>query len=201
MNFKGLIKNKTNKPMNEADFINQLTSKKHREKAFSKLLDLYQERLYWHIRKLVGTHENADDVLQNTFVRVYKSLANFKQQSSLHTWMYKIAYNESMRFLEREKKKKFSSLTDVSDKYLGDLTGDVFFDGDEAQLKLQQVLNDLPEKQRQVFQMKYYDNLKFREISGILKIKEGTLKTYYYGAVKHIENNITAVAYVEKIKA
>ncbi|MBA6157141.1 RNA polymerase sigma factor [Tenacibaculum sp. S7007] len=187
--------------MNEADFINQLTSKKHREKAFSKLLDLYQERLYWHIRKLVGTHENADDVLQNTFVRVYKSLANFKQQSSLHTWMYKIAYNESMRFLEREKKKTFSSLTDVSDKYLGDLTGDVFFDGDEAQLKLQQVLNDLPEKQRQVFQMKYYDNLKFREISGILKIKEGTLKTYYYDAVKHIENNITAVAYVEKIKA
>lgn len=187
--------------MNEADFINQLTSKKHREKAFSKLLDLYQERLYWHIRKLVGTHENADDVLQNTFVRVYKSLANFKQQSSLHTWMYKIAYNESMRFLEREKKKTFSSLTDVSDKYLGDLTGDVFFDGDEAQQKLQQVLNDLPEKQRQVFQMKYYDNLKFREISEILKIKEGTLKTYYYGAVKHIENNITAVAYVEKIKA
>lgn len=187
--------------MNEADFINQLTSKKHRERAFAKLLDLYQERLYWHIRKLVGTHENADDVLQNTFIRVYKSLANFKQQSSLHTWMYKIAYNESMRFLEREKKKSFSSLTDVSDKFLGDLKDDVFFDGDEAQLKLQQVLNDLPEKQKQVFQMKYYDNLKFREISDILKIKEGTIKTHYYSAVKHIENNITAVAYVEKIKA
>ncbi|KAB1160783.1 MULTISPECIES: RNA polymerase sigma factor [Tenacibaculum] len=187
--------------MNEADFINQLTSKKYKDRAFSKLLDLYQERLYWHIRKLVGTHENADDVLQNTFVRVYKSLANFKQQSSLHTWMYKIAYNESMRFIEKEKKKTFSSLQDVSDKFLGDLKDDIFFDGDEAQLKLQTVLSQLPENQKKVFYMKYYDNLKFREISNILNIKEGTVKTHYYGAVKYIESNITKMSYIEKIKA
>jgi RNA polymerase sigma-70 factor (ECF subfamily) len=187
--------------MNEADFINQLTSKKHKERAFSKLLDLYQERLYWHIRKLVGSHENADDVLQNTFVRVYKSLSNFKQESSLHTWMYRIAYNESMRFIEREKKRVFSSLEDVSDKFLSDLKEDVFFDGDEIQLKLQEVLSRLPEKQKKVFDMKYYDNLKFREISNILNIKEGTAKTHYYGAVKYIEDNITAISYIEKIKA
>lgn len=187
--------------MNEADFINQLTSKKYKERAFSKLLDLYQERLYWHIRKLVGTHENADDVLQNTFVRVYKSLANFKQQSSLHTWMYKIAYNESMRFLEKEKKKTFSSLQDVSDKFLGDLQDDIYFDGDEVQLKLQTVLSKLPENQKKVFDMKYYDNLKFREIANILNTKEGTVKTHYYGAVKYIESNINKVVYIEKIKA
>ncbi|WP_299162584.1 RNA polymerase sigma factor [uncultured Tenacibaculum sp.] len=187
--------------MNEADFINQLTNKKYKERAFSKLLDLYQERLYWHIRKLVGTHENADDVLQNTFVRVYKSLANFKQQSSLHTWMYKIAYNESMRFLEKEKKKTFSSLQDVSDKFLGDLQDDIYFDGDEVQLKLQAVLSKLPENQKKVFNMKYYDNLKFREIANILNTKEGTVKTHYYGAVKYIESNINKVTYIEKIKA
>jgi RNA polymerase sigma factor (sigma-70 family) len=186
--------------MNESDFIKQLTSKKHRERAFTKLLDLYQERLYWHIRKLVGTHENANDVLQNTFIRVYKSLPSFKQQSTLHTWMYKIAYNESMRLIEKEKKKSFSSLEDVSDKFLGDLQGDVFFDGDEAQLKLQKVLSQLPENQTKVFQMKYFDNLKFREISAILDSKESTIKTHYYGAVKFIENNITATTFIEKIK-
>ncbi|MGB1042094.1 MAG: RNA polymerase sigma factor [Tenacibaculum sp.] len=187
--------------MNEADLISQLTSKKHEERAFAKLLDLYQERLYWHIRKIVGTHENADDVLQNTFVRVYKNLSKFKQDSSLHTWMYRIAYNESIRFLEKEKKKTFSSLQDVSDKFLGDLTEDVFFDGEEAQYKLQKVLSELPDNQRVVFNMKYYDNLKFREIAQIINVKEGTVKTHYYAAVKYIENNITAVLYVEKINA
>ena len=186
--------------INEAEFIQQLTSKKHREKAFAKLLHLYQERLYWHIRKIVITHENADDVLQNTFIRVYKSLANFKQQSSLHTWMYKIAYNESIRFLENQKKKTFSSIDEISDKYLGSLKDDVFFDGDEAQLKLQKTLLQLSEKQRQIFQMKYYDNLKFREIASIIEMKEATVKTHYYGAVKHIENTITSVGYIEKIK-
>ncbi|MDC1162467.1 RNA polymerase sigma factor [Tenacibaculum sp.] len=187
--------------MNEPDFIKQLVSKKHREKAFSKLLDLYQERLYWHIRKIVITHENADDVLQNTFVRVFKSLPKFKQQSSLHTWMYRIAYNESIRFLENQKKKFFASINEVNETYLENLKDDLFFDGDEAQLKLQEVLLKLPEKQKRVFQMKYYDNLKFREIAEILEVKENTIKTHYYGAVKYIENNITTITYIEKIKA
>ncbi|CAL2094212.1 RNA polymerase sigma-70 factor, ECF subfamily [Tenacibaculum sp. 190524A02b] len=187
--------------MNEAIFIQELTSKKYREKAFAKLLELYQERLYWHIRKIVGTHENADDVLQNTFIRVYKSLVNFKQDSSLHTWMYKIAYNESIRFLEKEKKKSFSSLQEVNDQFLGNLKGDTYFDGDEAQIKLQEVLNMLPENQKRTFQMKYYDNLKFREIAELLEISENTIKTHYYAAVRHIEKNITTVAYIEKIKA
>lgn len=177
----------------EGEFIRNLLNNKEKDKAFKKLLDLYQERLYWHIRKLVITHENADDVLQNTFLRIYKSLPNFQQKSSLHTWMYRIAYNESLRFLEENKKKNHSSLDDVSNKYLNNLVDDAFFEGDEIQLKLQCILSKLPEKERQIFQMKYYDDLKFREMEEILGIKEGTLKSSYYNTVKHIEKNMLAV--------
>jgi RNA polymerase sigma-70 factor (ECF subfamily) len=175
---------------NESDFIDQLISETDRDIAFKKLLDLYQVRLYWHIRKLVITHENADDVLQNTFIRVYKSLANFSRQCSLYTWMYKIAYNESIRFLEQNKNKHSISIDDVNTKYLNSLLEDTFFEGDALQLKLQTVVSELNYKQRQVFNMKYYDDLKFREIATILEMKEGTIKTLYYNAVKFIENNI-----------
>ncbi|MDO9276552.1 MAG: RNA polymerase sigma factor [Lutibacter sp.] len=183
---------------NEAEFIGDLINKKEQDKAFKKLLDLYQERLYWHIRKLVITHENADDVLQNTFLRIYKSLPNFQQKSSLHTWMYRIAYNESLRFLEENKKKYHYSLDDVSKKYLNNLVEDAFFEGDEIQLKLQGILSQLPERERVIFQMKYYDDLKFHEIAAILEIKEGTLKSSYYNTVKHIENNMLAVELLSK---
>ena len=177
----------------EGEFIRDLLDNKEKDKAFKKLLDLYQERLYWHIRKMVITHENADDVLQNTFLRIYKSLPNFQQKSSLHTWMYRIAYNESLRFLEESKKKYHLSLDDVGRKYLNNLVDDTFFEGDEIQLKLQRILSELPEKERRIFQMKYYDDLKFREMEEILGIKEGTLKSSYYNTVKHIEKNMLAV--------
>ena len=185
---------------NEADFIKRLTSSRHKEKAFAELLDLYQQRLYWHIRKLVLTHENADDVLQNTFLRVYKSLSNFKQQSSLSTWMYRIAHNESLRFLENEKKKKHISLDDETNNYLGILTQDVYFEGKEVQLKLQRLLSELPDKQRKIFQMKYYDNLKFRQMADILGVKEGTLKSSYYSTVKRIEEKILDIELLTKNK-
>ena len=161
-----------------------------RDQAFNKLLDLYQERLYWHIRKLVITHENADDVLQNTFIRVYKNLHKFSQQSALYTWMHRIAYNESLRFLEQNKNKYHLSIQDVNKKYLDNLMGDSFFEGNELQLKLHQILANLPEKQRLIFNMKYYDDLKFREIATILDKKEATIKTSYYATVKLIENKI-----------
>lgn len=185
--------------INEQEFIQDLRNKRKQDKAFAKLLDLYQERLYWHIRKIVGTHENADDVLQNTFIRVYRSLGNFKQQSSLHTWMYRIAYNESIRFLESQKKRKYPSMNEVNEQYLEDLRADVFFDGDEAQLLLQRVLLELPEKQRIVFQMKYFDDLKFKEVAAITNIHESTVKTSYYAAVKYIENHITSVDFRQRI--
>lgn len=185
---------------NEADFIKRLTSRRFKDKAFAELLDLYQQRLYWHIRKLVLTHENANDVLQNTFLRIYKSLPNFKQQSTLGTWMFRIAHNESLRFLENEKKKQHASLDDQNNNYLNSLTEDIYFEGKEVQLKLQQILSEVPEKQRKIFQMKYYDDLKFREISDILQIKEGTLKSSYYQTVKHIEEKMLSVELFTKNK-
>ncbi len=178
---------------NEAEFIRDLIDANKRDKAFKKLLDLYQERLYWHIRKIVITHENADDVLQNTFLRVYKGLPNFKQNSSLHTWMYRIAYNESIRYLEKNKNNEQDSLDDVNKTYLNNLEGDEYFEGDEIQLKLQKILSEVTDKQRQIFQMKYYDDLKFSEIEELLGIKESTIKSSYYTTVKYIENNIHTV--------
>ncbi len=178
---------------NESEFIERLKSNKHREKAFVELLNLYQERLYWHIRKLVITHENANDVLQNTFLRVYKNLSKFQQKSTLHTWMYRIAYNESIRFLDKNKKNQSYSLDDLNNSYLNTLEQDVYFDGDKIQRKLQSILSKLPEKQRYIFQMKYYDDLKFTEMSEILEIKVGTLKSSYYNTVRYIEKNIENV--------
>jgi len=180
----------------ESDFIKSLLNQK--EKAFKKLLDLYQKRLYWHIRKMVITHENANDVLQNTFLRIYKSLPGFKQNSSLNTWMFRIAYNESLRFIEQEKKKTHSSIDDLSKAYMNNLVADTFFEGDVAQLKLQSVLASLPDKDRQIFQMKYYDNLKFHELADILHINQSTLKTSYYRTVKLIEKNIENVELFEE---
>lgn len=178
---------------NESEFISELLNANQKDEAFKKLLDLYQQRLYWHIRKLVITHENADDVLQNTFLRVYKSLPNFKQKSTLSTWMFRIAYNESLRFLEQNKKKYHNSIDAIDKRYLDNLVSDSYFDGDEVQLKLQQILAELQDKERYIFQMKYYDDLKFREISEITGINEGNLKTSYYKTVRYIEKSMLNV--------
>ncbi len=172
---------------NEIEFINALKDPRQKDKAFKLLLDKYQQRLYWHIRKLVLTHEDADDVLQNTFLKIYKNLHNFKQNSSLLTWMYRIAYNESMNLLSKNGKILFSNNEEESKKAIDKLESDVYFEGTEIQLKLQKAILKLPEKQRQVFQMKYFDELKFYEISEITGISESTLKSSYYTAVKHIE--------------
>lgn len=175
---------------NEVDFVKRLISNNQKDAAFKKLLDLYQIKLYWLIRKLVGTHEDADDVLQNTFIRIYKGLPNFSQDSTLYTWMHRIAYNESLRFIEQNKKKYHISIDDVNRKYLDNLMGDSFFEGDELRVKLQQILSELPDKHREVFNMKYYDDLKFREIAEITGIKEGSLKTSYYNTVSVIQSKI-----------
>ena len=174
----------------EAVLVKKLKNAALKEVAFSELLDVYQERLYWHIRKIVITHENADDVLQNTFIRVYKSIANFQEKSSLHTWMYRIAYNESLRFLEKNNKKSYVHIDEVSSAHLEVLFEDVYFNGDEIQIKLNTIIASFTEKQKRVFQMKYFDDLSFRKISEILKISESTLKSIYYTTVKIIEEKI-----------
>ena len=175
---------------NETNLIERLQSRRHKERAFSELLDLYQERIYWHIRKMVYSHEDANDILQNTFVRVYRSIDKFEGKSSLMTWIFRIAYNESLRFLEREKKRRHQSMEDVSAYQLGKLKESEYFDGDELHEKLLYIVEGLTEKQRRVFQMKYFDDLSFREISEVLDVSESTLKSAYYAAVKVIEEKI-----------
>jgi RNA polymerase sigma-70 factor (ECF subfamily) len=177
----------------DTTLITRLKDPKQRDEAFRDLLDAYKERLYWHIRKIVVTHDNANDVLQNTFIRIYKGIQNFKEKSSLHTWMYRIAYNESIRFLEQQKIKTSFNLDDDNADYLNNLTEDVYFNGDELQLKLHTIVSELSDKQQRVFQMKYFDDLSFREISEILNISENTLKSSYYSAVKTIEEQIAVL--------
>lgn len=174
----------------EAALIKKLKNTTLKDIAFSELLDGYQERLYWHIRKIVITHENADDVLQNTFIRIYKNIANFQEKSSLHTWMYRIAYNESLRFLEKNNKKLHENIDEISSTHLEVLFEDVYFDGDEIQIKLNTIIASFTEKQKHIFHMKYFDDLSFREISEVLNISESTLKSTYYTAVKIIEERI-----------
>ncbi|MFT6869062.1 MAG: RNA polymerase sigma factor (sigma-70 family) [Polaribacter sp.] len=174
----------------DAELVKKLKNPSLKDIAFSELLDVYQERLYWHIRKIVITHENADDVLQNVFIRIYKSIINFQEKSTLHTWMYRIAYNESIRFLEKNNKKSYDNIDEISDSNLEVLFEDVYFDGDEIQRKLNKIIDGFTEKQQQVFQMKYFDDLSFRQISEILKISESTLKSTYYTTVKIIEEKI-----------
>ncbi|WP_298780462.1 sigma-70 family RNA polymerase sigma factor [uncultured Polaribacter sp.] len=174
----------------DAKLVKKLQDPKLKDIAFSELLDIYQERLYWHIRKIVITHENADDVLQNTFIRIYKSIQKFKGKSSLHTWMYRIAYNESIRFLEKNNKKSFDNIDEVSEANLEALFEDAYYDGDQIQRKLHKIISGFNEKQKRVFQMKYFDELSFRQISEVLQISESTLKSTYYSAVKIIEEKI-----------
>ncbi|MFD2566227.1 RNA polymerase sigma factor [Pseudotenacibaculum haliotis] len=179
------------KPLHsEARLVKRLQSSRKKDRAFSELLDLYQERIYWHIRKMVLTHENANDVLQNTFIRVYRNIEKFEGKSSLLTWIFRIAYNESLRFLEKEKKRSFQSLEDVSAYQIEALKQSEYFDGDELHAKLLKIIEELTEKQRRVFQMKYFDDLSFREISEVLEVSENTLKSSYYAAVKVIEEKI-----------
>jgi RNA polymerase sigma factor (sigma-70 family) len=174
----------------DAELVKKLKDTSLKDIAFSELLSVYQERLYWHIRKIVTTHENADDVIQNTFIRIYKSIHNFQEKSSLHTWMYRIAYNESIRFLEKNNRKSYENIDDVSSTHLEVLFEDEYFDGDEIQKKLNTIIDGFTEKQKRVFQMKYFDDLSFRQIAEVLKSSESTLKSTYYTAVKIIEEKI-----------
>ena len=139
---------------------------------------------------MVKSHEDAHDVSQNTFVRVYRSIDKFEGKSSLLTWIYRIAYNESLRFLEKEKKRRHQSMEEVSTYQLGKLMESEYFDGDQLHERLLHIVENLTEKQRRVFQMKYFDDLSFREISEVLDVSESTLKSSYYAAVKVIEEKI-----------
>ncbi len=156
--------------------------------AFNLIVRKYQERLYWHIRRMVIDHDDADDVLQNTFVKVWKGLSNFKSESKLYTWLYRIATNETITFLNKKKKRFFISLNDVEQELSYSLEHNDGFSGDEIQLKLQKAILTLPEKQRMVFNMKYFEEMKYEDMSEILNTSAGALKASYHHAVKKIED-------------
>ena len=175
----------------EKEFIKELLNPKTQNKAFEKLLKDYQKPLYNHIRNIVLNHDDTDDVLQNTFVKVYQHLKKFKGESKLFSWMYRIATNEALTFLSQKAKKNGVSSETLQNKTIDNLKADVYFDGNEIQIKLQKAIVLLPEKQQLVFKMKYFEELKYEEISAILGTSVGALKASYHHAVKKIEAFVT----------
>jgi RNA polymerase sigma factor (sigma-70 family) len=159
-------------------------------KGFRLVVEKYSAKLYWHIRRLVILHEDADDALQNTFINAWRSIGEFRNESSLYTWLYTIATNEALTIINKRKKNNAVSLDELGDFFANSIEGNSWFDGDEAQVKLQNALLTLPEKQRLVFNLKYFDDLTYEEISRITSTSEGALKASYHHAVKKIEKNL-----------
>lgn len=177
--------------LDEKEFIQQLLNPKTQNDAFQKLLHTYQKPLYNHIRNIVLSHDDTDDVLQNTFIKVFQNLKNFKGESKLFSWMYRIATNEALTFLNQKAKKSGISSETLQNKAIDNLKADVYFDGNEIQIALQKAIVTLPEKQQLVFKMKYFEELKYEEISEILGTSVGALKASYHHAVKKIESLLT----------
>ena len=177
----------------EDQLLELLVNQNTREEGFRVLMVTYQERIYWHIRKMVYEHEDTNDIVQNTFIKAYRGIQRFRGKSKLYTWLYKIATNETITFLNQRKRKQTESIDNAEYNLAGRLQTDVFFDGDEVQLLLQKAIARLPVKQRLVFNMKYFDNLSYKEISAILETSEGALKASYHHAVKKIEQFVKDV--------
>ena len=159
-----------------------------KEKAYTSLIRKYQEKLYWHIRRMVVEHEDANDVLQIVLFRVWNGLENFREDSQLYTWLYRIATNECLTYLEQQKKKSSVSLSDVESGLSNKIVADKHFDANKVEWKLQIAMQHLPEKQRVVFALRYYDEMPYEEMSRVLETSEGALKASYHHAVKKIED-------------
>jgi RNA polymerase sigma factor (sigma-70 family) len=156
-----------------------------RHKAFDKLVHKYKQRLYWHIRRMVVTHDDTDDLLQDTFIKAWRYLDNFRGDSSIYTWLYRIATNNCLTFLENKKKKR---TVDVSEDYINNaLKAESHFDANTLEWKLQMAINSLPEKQKAVFNLRYYDEMPYAQMSEVLETSEGALKASYHHAAKKIE--------------
>lgn len=174
--------------ISDQEILDRFRSGTNKDLAFRYLVEKYQERLYWHIRKIVLNHDDTDDVLQNTFLKVWKNVDHFREESSLFTWLYRIATNESLTFLNRKKKHSITPLDDVSEYLKQNLEADEYFDGDGLQLKLQKAILTLPEKQRLVFNMRYFDEMPYQEMSEILDTSIGALKASFHHASKKVED-------------
>ena len=173
--------------MEDKELLEKLRNEETRNMGFNQLVRKYQERIYWHIRKMVIDHDDADDLVQDVFVKVWNNIEKFREDAQLYTWIYRIATNECLNFLAKKKRRFMIPLGDVSHELSSKLDSGSMIDGDEIQLRLQKALLKLPDKQRLVFNMKYFDDMKYDEISEITDTSVGSLKASYHHAVKKIE--------------
>jgi len=177
----------------EQRIIQLLQEERDLERGFKLLMEQYSERLYWHIRSLVGSHENADDVLQNTLIKVFKSISGFKQQSKLYTWLYRIATNEALTFLKKEQRRQTEDLEGEGKNHLYSLRAEASLDGQRIWDLLQQAVSTLPDKQKTVFVLRYFEEMSYRDISEILGTSEGGLKASFHHALKKVESYLSQV--------
>lgn len=176
--------------IDDKELLEQFKQPATKERSFTLIIKKYQEKLYWHIRRMVVNHEDANDVLQNMFIKVWNALENFREDSQLYTWLYRIATNESLSFLEKEKRKASVSLSDVETGLSNKLRAEKNFDANKLEWKLQAAIQKLPEKQRVVFNLRYFDEMPYEKMSKVLETSEGALKASYHHAVKKIEDYI-----------
>lgn len=172
---------------NEKEILIQLQDENTRREAFSKVVQQYSEQLYWQVRKMVLSHDDANDIIQNTFIKAWSNIDTFRADSKLSTWLYRIAFNECLTFLNKQRAMATLSIDSDDIELIDKLEGDPYFSGDRAQILLQKALNTLPEKQRMVFNLKYFKEMKYEEMSGIFGTSVGALKASYHHAVKKIE--------------
>jgi len=176
--------------IDDKELLQQFKEPAKKEIAYTAIIKKYQEKLYWHIRRMVIEHEDANDVLQNMFIKVWKGLENFREDSQLYTWLYRIATNECLTFLEQQKRKSTVSMSDEETGLSNKVKADTNFDANRLEWKLQLAIQHLPEKQRLVFNLRYYDEMPYEEMSRVLDTSEGALKASYHHAAKKIEDFI-----------
>jgi len=176
---------------NDSELLLMLSDEKQRRKAFDFIVKTYSESLYWQIRKMVLSHDDANDILQNTFLKSWANIDQFRGESKISTWLFRIAINETYTFLNKERQNNQMNSVDLEDTLVQNLQSDPWFSGDETVLKLQKAILTLPDKQRQVFNMKYYNEMKYEQMSEILGTSVGALKASYHYAVKKIEAFLT----------
>lgn len=179
--------------INDEDIIVLFHGQKREQEAFRLLVDKYKEKLYWHIRKIVLNHEDSDDVLQNVFVKVWQGLKEFRYESKLYTWMYRIATNEALNFLSEKNRKVYGNTDGITLALENTLESDIYFNGDKIQRELQKAVLALSERQRLIFNMKYFDDMTYDDMAEILNVAVGTLKATYHNAVKKIEESLKIV--------
>ena len=173
--------------MEDQELLEKILDPESRNYGFNLLVRKYQERIYWIIRKMVIDHDDANDVTQEVFIKVWKNLDKFRAEAQIFTWVYRIATNECLNFLNKKRKRFFVAWADVETELLEKMDNSQYIEGDEIQLKLQKALLKLPDKQRLVFNLKYYEDLKYKQIADITKTSIGALKASYHHAVKKIE--------------